>query len=670
MIGWFPSPYPEELFYSICARYMALMQYPNQNSNIEMSGGVVIVDLPCNLRYFTMLLPPNQYYTVDAIIDQHSLLNFYIPFLPGARLESIRSEMSLANGKLVHKILGLSGSSIKYPVWLRYCPSCVLSDRRQFGETYWHRQHQLQGVRACTIHQVFLENSSVATRNREGKLFCAERFALANQARCLKSEDPSDRAYSYLARDAAWLLSQTSPSRLGVEALRDGFAAVLRDTGFVMRDGRRRLTEVARAVKNAYPQELLRSLQNPIDENGARVSWVHRFMNNLFLHDKAVHPLQFLLLTQFFGLKAESFFAQAAKKQGHTQPPSSRFGSAPYPCLNPVCDSFKQRVITHVILKYRRGRQYSEKPVGTFTCECGYSYTRRSWSASATDIFRRENTIAYGAVWESALREMWQDQSLYLEDLSKKLCVGLTPVKYQAVTLGLRFPRFGPKGKLTRVKQSFVESVLRSPRSKPGRIRLINANREKWLRLINQHRGLSRTMLTTRIAPHLWKWLHTHDRAWLKANMPPPHSPRCGRPRKDWATLDAQMSEGVLRAALLIRNAEGFPARVNKKIIALQNGWPRTLDISKVLCKLPLTRAAFDQVLESHSAYGLRRIRWTTEWYKHERLTQPGVTEFMRRAHLSSRDLQVYPELRTSINSALASLDSSQSGILPGFLAA
>src|SRR6266508_697540 len=106
MIGLFPAPYQDELLYSICARYGALMQYQNQRgANVELFGrSGAIVDLPCNLRYLTMLLPPNQYYTIEAIVNQHSLLNFYIPFLPSARVKSIRNEMSLANGSLVHKL--------------------------------------------------------------------------------------------------------------------------------------------------------------------------------------------------------------------------------------------------------------------------------------------------------------------------------------------------------------------------------------------------------------------------------------------------------------------------------------------------------------------------------------------------------------------------------------
>lgn len=34
-------------------------------------------------------------------------------------------------------------------------------DREQYGETYWHRIHQLQGVNICPIHKCYLINSAV-----------------------------------------------------------------------------------------------------------------------------------------------------------------------------------------------------------------------------------------------------------------------------------------------------------------------------------------------------------------------------------------------------------------------------------------------------------------------------------------------------------------------------
>src|SRR5258707_529671 len=54
-----------------------------------------------------------------------------------------------------------SMSSICRPEFLRRCPDCVKSDRQQYGEAYWHRLHQVPGVRICPIHDCVLEDSAV-----------------------------------------------------------------------------------------------------------------------------------------------------------------------------------------------------------------------------------------------------------------------------------------------------------------------------------------------------------------------------------------------------------------------------------------------------------------------------------------------------------------------------
>ena len=45
--------------------------------------------------------------------------------------------------------------------YLRYCPLCVEKDRQLYGESYWHRSHQLTGVSVCSKHGIKLWNSSV-----------------------------------------------------------------------------------------------------------------------------------------------------------------------------------------------------------------------------------------------------------------------------------------------------------------------------------------------------------------------------------------------------------------------------------------------------------------------------------------------------------------------------
>jgi hypothetical protein len=77
MLGFFPTPYPDELLYSICARYQARMNYSSQSSTVldlfETKKAIAIFDLPSKLQRLLASLPPGHDYTVDQFIDNHTL---------------------------------------------------------------------------------------------------------------------------------------------------------------------------------------------------------------------------------------------------------------------------------------------------------------------------------------------------------------------------------------------------------------------------------------------------------------------------------------------------------------------------------------------------------------------------------------------------------------------
>src|SRR5262249_1104959 len=128
-----------------------------------------IVDLPSHLGRLISALQPETSYTVDGLIDDHTLLPFYGSFLPSERLRCLRYDMCGDNGSGVHMRAGIVGCPIPLPAWFRFCPLCIDEDRKHFGECYWHRVHQIPGVEVCPVHEVFLQNSSVHARNTQPK---------------------------------------------------------------------------------------------------------------------------------------------------------------------------------------------------------------------------------------------------------------------------------------------------------------------------------------------------------------------------------------------------------------------------------------------------------------------------------------------------------------------
>ena len=77
MIGYFPAPYPDELFYSLCARYSDRMGYATQTAALRdlfgYNGPTPAVALPHHLARFIAALPAGHSYTLKNLIDRRTL---------------------------------------------------------------------------------------------------------------------------------------------------------------------------------------------------------------------------------------------------------------------------------------------------------------------------------------------------------------------------------------------------------------------------------------------------------------------------------------------------------------------------------------------------------------------------------------------------------------------
>src|SRR5216684_5349641 len=97
MIGHFPDPFPDELMFSLLARFAERMNYPARyTSLLELFGvrhGIPAIELPNKLDQLVSVLPPGTSYTSDYLITRHKLLRLYAPFLPRWSYELIVTDM-------------------------------------------------------------------------------------------------------------------------------------------------------------------------------------------------------------------------------------------------------------------------------------------------------------------------------------------------------------------------------------------------------------------------------------------------------------------------------------------------------------------------------------------------------------------------------------------------
>jgi len=358
MIEHFLDPHPDEILYSVWARYSDQVQFRNKQDVFQELLGSwklsAVVEFPRYLGYFVDHLPFGHHYTVDWFIDHHTLLPFYSSFMPPERL--IRVRESMIKGKAIyslHRKVGVVSQKTASPHWLRYCPECVEHDRKLFGECYWHRLHQVLGVEICPLHKTFLENSTVRTRGHHAvrEFISAEHTIQAILPRKAESS-PFYNILMDIAHATRYLLSNPQV-RTDPDFLRMQYHSLLLQRGFIAREGKIRVCDFLIAFTDYYQSELLRLLHSELQQiRTPMMMWPAKTV----LSHGAQHPLRHLLILHFLGCSVEEFFHQRLQ-------PQKPFGEGPWPCLNPACEYYLQRTIT----SYQLGRR-TDPPVGSFTC--------------------------------------------------------------------------------------------------------------------------------------------------------------------------------------------------------------------------------------------------------------------------------------------------------------
>ena len=200
MIGFIPELYPDELVYSVFARYYV---YSGYSAYVDAAA-----DLFSNKR--TRPVPEfiNAMNTgtkeillrnisMEKLIEKHTMFPAYSRFIPLERRRKAFKALVQTEGNYMNLLYIPTGKqNMKY---LRWCPECVIHDRDKYGETYWHRLHQIAGMDICPVHHCRLQQSSVYTGKDTPALISAEQEILEHNN---TSEDVSEveiRLSDYMA---------------------------------------------------------------------------------------------------------------------------------------------------------------------------------------------------------------------------------------------------------------------------------------------------------------------------------------------------------------------------------------------------------------------------------------------------------------------------------------
>lgn len=163
MTMYLPEIYPDELVYSWLARYYIQTGYVRYAFVAEelFKSKTVRPDIEFVNQYTaSMLQAITEKMPMSEIIENHTMFPYYGRFLQKERRNQAYTEMIQTKGNY-HNLLPMPKRRCAADRHLRYCPVCAVNDRKQYGEAYWHRIHQLQGIKICSQHRCYLLDSKV-----------------------------------------------------------------------------------------------------------------------------------------------------------------------------------------------------------------------------------------------------------------------------------------------------------------------------------------------------------------------------------------------------------------------------------------------------------------------------------------------------------------------------
>ena len=173
MISYLPEIYPDELAYSWFCRYYVhtgclthkaalnnILSSRHDNPSKEFLGHI-------NPDMLTVI---QRMYPINEVILYHTMYPQYARFVPQEQKKNALYHIGFDFCDVHHLFPILP--RCERDLHLKYCPVCADEDRKQYGEAYWHRVHQIRNMRICVKHNCRLVNSSVVAKSEQTFTLC------------------------------------------------------------------------------------------------------------------------------------------------------------------------------------------------------------------------------------------------------------------------------------------------------------------------------------------------------------------------------------------------------------------------------------------------------------------------------------------------------------------
>jgi len=592
MIQSFIEQFPEEVFYSIIARYykQTLAFSPKSFSRQLFNSplGAATIDLPSHLECFHLNTKQIFPYSTDDIIENFTLYPFYLPFLRFEKRSSIINAMKGDVGNTVHTRIGINASKIVTYRYPRYCPACIEENTAE--DPYWERLPQTDLI-ICPKHNCFIHSyvPDLAELNRSLFISAPKGLALHNPP--VFNED--QKLY-----DLAVIYQKILNKEYDFDINLINYHEKVREGGYA-KEKNLDVQKLINDFNRFHSQEFLYQLF-PRANQYDRLQWLPDIIKRP-LH--IFHPLRHILTHEF--VKS----IEAAPKAIQS------FGRGPWPCLNKASDHFHKNVIHNI--EYHIDPK-SKRQIGVLSCICGMVYTKSILTKNGSSIeFVRIKE--WGPLWIKRLRNEIKTEKSF---------------RTIASILGTDAKT------ISKLSKQFNNTVDKNTDNRETR----TAYRKRWVKLLNKFSN--RKVFNARLAePKIYAWLYRNDNSWL-LTINKLHSQNSLQTelKLDWQQMDQDLVIKLSESFEKLRQ-ENFRGRISRTLLAKIINHEKYL-LGKNAKKLPLSISYLEKVCETREEYQIKRIKLAKKQLDAE-LEIPLQWKIMRKAGLRK---ELSPVVEMEIN--------------------
>lgn len=519
-------------------------------------------------------------YTPDYLIQNHTLFPFYAPFLPNDRKRELIKDILSSDGRGIYTKIGIVAGSICQKDYIFFCPACVKEDIDSLGEAFIHREHQLQGILMCPHHGLFLKKYRAKKYEKSRVEYIRLDGSLLDLSNVILYQGKHNDKLLEIAKAAYYLLS----NNLGHISKSDvllRYKNLLYKNELATDKFRIKQDELHDKVVGHYGTDLLAILESSIDKND-EYNWLRVATRNIA---RTVHPLRHILLILFLIGDIAEFFRGIHEIH-------NPFGKGPWPCLNKAADHYKQ----DVVMDLRITADYkTREPVGTFTCQCGYIYSRKGPDQNESDRYHKGRVKAFGFVWENKLKKLLIQHCHSYHKMARELGADIKTIQ--------------------KFEKMFSESSHVVEKEKPDN-NLKSEYREKILCTMRKYPELSRNSIRSQCQKE-YSYLYRHDKEWLFEVLPKKKQSKGNPGYIDWDERDHEILFQLQKAHIDMLNEEK-PVRICKT--SLGNAINNLPILEKKLHKLPSCAEFISKISETKQEFQLRRCKYIIKRMEEEGL--------------------------------------------------